>query len=1100
MSDVATLSLTPTRPPTPDWEDAAEVLDAHHAEADATARAVYADWLRYLHDDLVGALKKTLAEATRAHEAARDQLTFGEATGAETARQQLMAYRQDTEAHVLKPLQQHLADAQLGHALNASLLRRLATLATHAADAPETLTVRDDDDLHEPDPKDGLGTRLRKARLRFQRKANEVRRSFANTVRVWVGRERKAYPFPHHTVPLRALLRYHLEVRIPYLLLPIHEEVQQDLARYLATLEDTLTQWTRALLVLEQDLDRPAFHQPPAFKGITPQEDVADANTEHPTEPMPPDLAARIRAEAATLHAALEAALAAPPQWTEALPGLHAAEALLARDLTHGGTPLLRLRKRALPAEADRAAQIAKARGKRWIDWHGQVENRLRLNLHLLSFRRFLLQTQERLLQRLTDATLRPVLETFMPLVAHLRTAQQQAISACDTTEDPTVLRQKLDALQNEALAQMQHALRNLPGLIASSQALTDPGKLEWEQIRRALPRLPEALRVHISQPHVETPILPEEGAHPVNLRGVVADAFVLPFATALAEPADELRKEVVRSWGRTEEVQNIIQYNLEAALDELENEEANPAEAIQAARELAVDGLGRAANTLLDLVEQLEAPWLDFVTAVFKVFRGDWRAVQRRALSDDTTEEQWLGFQTRLRRQSTDAWQQLQAEWSAGTRRVAQWLRLGRRQAQQLIRRGQSAVGVLTQSEEDRLTTLDAISDLDALQERLPLVYRKLFAFEPVEERALLDGRDRDLIWVKQHFERWQQEKQAGMLVVSAPMGSGRTSFLNVLAETVMAETDVRRVDFRERPTEADAVAAYLADALGFDLPAPVTMDALEAHLTDNPRPEPPLACLLDNLEHLVLRTPGGQALLDRVLIFFSRTDTRIYWLGTLADHAWQYLEKTGGAATGFVTHHALAASTPAMLEALLLNRHRRSGMTATFADPTEASRMQRLRRSRLPEERQAELRQAFFDNLYRLSGQNLMLALFYWLRAVEFHEAEDRITVHPLKSLKFDFLSSFDLARAFTMKAFLLHHTLNLDEHNRIFRMSDAASTFILESLLNLRLIEPVGVRQGRNQNIDYGRITPDARYRLHPLAIHPITQYLRARHIIY
>ena len=79
--------------------------------------------------------------------------------------------------------------------------------------------------------------------------------------------------------------------------------------------------------------------------------------------------------------------------------------------------------------------------------------------------------------------------------------------------------------------------------------------------------------------------------------------------------------------------------------------------------------------------------------------------------------------------------------------------------------------------------------------------------------------------------------------------------------------------------------------------------------------------------------------------------------------------------------------------------------------------------------------------------------------------------------------------------MNAFLFHKTLTVSEHNRIFNMTDSETIYLLESLLNLRLL----VAASENGET-HTRIRPDERYRLHPLILHPTTQLLRERNIIY
>ena len=382
-----------------------------------------------------------------------------------------------------------------------------------------------------------------------------------------------------------------------------------------------------------------------------------------------------------------------------------------------------------------------------------------------------------------------------------------------------------------------------------------------------------------------------------------------------------------------------------------------------------------------------------------------------------------------------------------------------------------------------------------------MPLVYRKLFSLRSVNEPSLLEGRQHDLKRINQHFRRWKQGHAAGALIVPMRLGSGRTSLLNVAGATLQAQAEICTLPLNERLFEVSEFAVCVAEALGLEVSGEPSLEALEARLIDIPR-QKPCVCLIDNLEHLLLRTLGGADLVERVLIFFSRTDRQVCWIATIGDYTWRFLEKTLGTATGLVTAYRPPALNAAALEAVIINRHRRSGMVLRFAKPKDLSPLvrRRLNRARTPEARQAILREMYFERLHRLSGQNVMLTLFYWLRSTDFKAEEGILTIRPVDSLSFRFFDSFDLARAFTMKAFMLHHTLTLDEHNRIFRMDDTQSTYLLESLLNLGLIEPRNPEARRDATGNPTRIIPGERYRLHPLILHPTFLLLKERNIIH
>jgi hypothetical protein len=230
------------------------------------------------------------------------------------------------------------------------------------------------------------------------------------------------------------------------------------------------------------------------------------------------------------------------------------------------------------------------------------------------------------------------------------------------------------------------------------------------------------------------------------------------------------------------------------------------------------------------------------------------------------------------------------------------------------------------------------------------------------------------------------------------------------------------------------------------------------------------------------------------------SRADRSVYWACTVGIYTWQFLSKTAGTAVGFVDSYQLTPLDRSTLETLIVNRHRRSGMTLEFEEPVEASAIlrQRLKRAKSEEQRQALSSEEYFDRLWRSSGQNIMLALYHWIRSARFSEDQTTLFVQSRKALQFDYLNDLPLDHAFTLKAFFLHKTLSLSDHSRIFNMTDAESTAILESLINNFIVEEVPAAE-RVTSQDH-HVKKDAVYRLRPLLIHPITVFLQSKNIVY
>jgi len=413
------------------------------------------------------------------------------------------------------------------------------------------------------------------------------------------------------------------------------------------------------------------------------------------------------------------------------------------------------------------------------------------------------------------------------------------------------------------------------------------------------------------------------------------------------------------------------------------------------------------------------------------------------------------------------------------------------------LVRLGQSALEGERVTEEQKRRTIDALSTLDEVVRDLPLVYRRLFSFQPVSDPGLLEGRRNDLEAVVDHFAHWRKGL-TDAFVVTGYDGNGRTSFLNVVEATALGDADVRRIRLTERILDDAVLAGRLAAALDLEGDDPWTLDRLAATLAK--REGGPLACIVENLEHLFLRTSADNGLVGPFLAFMSRTDSSVFWLATLAEPAWNYIEKVEAGTACLVRRHALTPLGRSELEAAIMNRHSRSGLGLEFQPPSVTLPLlrRRLGRARNEDERQSILRTEYFDQLSRLTGQNLLLALFYWVRSVQVDADTSRVRVRAIEPISFAFIDAFTLSQSFTLKAFLDHATLTLAEHDRIFRVSRAESHHAFESLGNLLVIEPAQTSE-RVGHFVFTTIDDEQRYRIRPLVVHPVLVHLRSKNIV-
>lgn len=1063
-----------------------------------------------IETDLLNPFFETFEKAAGTHEGLLEGLKQALEAEAPPHWESVLAYRQNTKQRVLAPLNARL-NTQIADQVNKRFVKLLGELRDDMARHPVSLVLPEPPDLYAPDPDDRLLIRLRKQHILTSRSLRAARRKVANGFRRLLRRDVAIDGTPILTIDVRQLLAYHVEVRLPSIFENRFDAIHTLLSDRIATYEKAETNWTYALLEIEQRFAIPAFRVSELQSWLPPQAPEEDNKS---GRVAPDELIERLLAEAQKLQDFLNQIIEDPrPAFDVNEDRFAAAATELYRDLECGDTFLLP--NRVLPDASHQPTAQLEEKTALWDTWYRESSNRVGMNGRLHELRDFLLKQQESLFNSIANASIIPILNSFNQLRTTFTRASEEAIQICDTsvqgaTEEKTL--EALKPLHQEISRQFKAILNDVTNLLRAGQALEEPGAMAWNDLLRFIEGLPAHIEVHevFSGPVLLVEIPKHQ--YTINLRELISEALLEPLMTYLTRPARALQKSVIQTWEETQQVEYTVDYNLKAAFDELSKDTQNAGQTeassatqesdelehhpIEAAQELFTSGLSRSSEKLSELIQELYKPWRELVNQAFAAIQTYSIDILHNVRKEDDMNDQWTNFRMKVSRSIKRFNQFLVERFEQGKVLTGRIVKLGRRQTRQLIKKGQTAVGVVDQSEDQWLQTLELASDIDALLKRLPLVYRRLFSLKPLEDLDLLEGRKLDLAFVSKHFTKWKSS-QTGPLLLAMPDGSGRTSFMNVIIKTVLEEAEVRLLNLQHRVPDIQAFADMIAEALGIESEKALPIDVLETRIIGMKRAGKPRVLVIDRFEHLLLCTPGGQHLIERVLIFMSRTDNLVYWVLNVSSHAWHFLEKTLSPSSGFISAYKVTQLQRQSLEDIIIKRHHRSGMSLHFQPNSASKSFFDFSRSNSEKNLQETYRNAFFDRLYRLSGQNILLALLYWLRSVAFDSEKDTLFVNALEQINFSFLDTLDLPRAFTLKSFLTHGTLTREEHMRVFKLGQAESTFILESLLNLRIIEPAF--PDPEEQIHY-RIEADYPYRIHPLIVHPVFELLRRRHIIY
>jgi DNA-binding transcriptional ArsR family regulator len=912
---------------------------------------------------------------------------------------------------------------------------------------------------------------------------------------------------PRHTVPFAALVADHSATVLPRAQGPALQAAEQTLVRWTARLEREAAAWTHRLLELERVLDRPSFHDD---TGISP------ARPEAPDDPtagvLEADLEAvydEVRTRAAAVHEVLEAG--------DTLQ-LDDAEAAFR---TATDTTIDRLR-----AAADRAGTVLealslgpertrrtaedrrRARLDRWPDWFDEVTQRLSFLETLTALREKLVAQHQSLVAEVVEGGLAPArtaAHTTADALAALRD-ELDALLSPPEPGDAAALRAAFDEQAERAETHLEEALLGPlrdHGPRRATQAVVDAHR---EAVASTVAAQPDGFVVHPLEDLEADPVEP-------------ADAQTLQWRSGCREVLDELlfdawrtavrplveRAEAVAE--RATEVRGVVQFNLGAAAQELQDlqaaGDADPAAAsyVENARELALGGLDRAVDLLRAEDEDLDRATGEMLGSTWTATTTAWTDLHDRARAAGQTRAHVLRLRGELVRGTR--WLAVEAgrRVRATTTQLRRVLHRVQRQGRRLVQLGHAAVGTTPVDEAALRQTVDTLSSIDTVLADLPLVYRRLFSFRPLQDEDLLVAREADRAAVERHAERWRQGLTSPLAITGAA-GTGRTSLLNALRTTTFRSARYHSLTLTERVQSEAAFATMLARALSLphDPQAEPTLEAVVERIKALPEPDRLRVCTIEQFEHVFQRTVGGTALGARIIGALSETDTRVLWIVTTTNAAWQFIEASEPAATRLVDRHTLEPLDRAELEELIMTRHRRSGLRLTFELPDESAYpilARRLRSIDDEERRQALLRAEFFDQLHDVCGQNVMLALFYWFRSVRLDEDGATLRVRPLEPVSFEVLDTLPLPHAFALKALLEHSTLTVGELADVLGVDPSTSRALLEALGNALVIAPAERVEGPGV-FQFASVERGTRYRVRPLLVHPVIRFLRSRNI--
>ncbi len=664
-------------------------------------------------------------------------------------------------------------------------------------------------------------------------------------------------------------------------------------------------------------------------------------------------------------------------------------------------------------------------------------------------------------------------------ILVHLDTAFLEAIQTLQNSvehfqqagsEAERTLKHKLLTETHTLLTTLRNTI--LPDIIdALTEIQFDQVALKYQEyIQQTVNHLPE--KHIVFQKRDTTSIPPQSEIQEIPIKDLFEEYIFHNLTKQLQTSQIDLQQDLLSMIYGVAEIDQIVEFNLEAALTLLEEEDNVTREVQQAAQE----GLERVVGKIQDYQEQLRniqaqanrnllnTTWT-FTTSIQELLNSEKLIALKLKLASAKAKEQVV----QARQQIWDSARNLLPRfWKWQIKQISEWNQryLQIRQMTGLASISDDAPERLNQFLQESQQRIDA----------LPFIYRRLFSVTPLEDDRFFLGRNEEMSMLRKEFENWQQDKYTVTAIIGE-RGSGHTTLLNMAEKRIFKDHRQHRIDFNKSVIHPKQFFNHFQNVLPDTVPT--NFKELEDTLLNLSEPQ---IYLVENLQYLFFKTVDGFDLLEQFLLVISHTHKKVYWVVTCKQYSWNYLEKAMGLQKYFSRIIPLKGIKQEDLENALLKRHRATGYRLLFEIPKKIVDNRQFKKLESVKEQQAFVQNLFFEQLQNFASGNIAVAILFWLRSIIKIENYDLI-LNPVIDLETLFLHQLSTEEVFTLGCMVQHDHLNPQQHSIIFRQNLHQSTLFFNQLSSKGFI-----------------IKTPSGYQIHPFLYRPIVQALKRKNILH
>jgi hypothetical protein len=333
-----------------------------------------------------------------------------------------------------------------------------------------------------------------------------------------------------------------------------------------------------------------------------------------------------------------------------------------------------------------------------------------------------------------------------------------------------------------------------------------------------------------------------------------------------------------------------------------------------------------------------------------------------------------------------------------------------------------------------------DFLSESNQVIDGLPVIYKRLYAIEPLTDMVLFEGRESEIEKLSKAYAAWTGGKYASVLI-TAEKWSGMTSLINYAVKKIKFNSVPLRTEFKFNDPDPQTLFQSLSDLLETEL---MDKQSIIDYLNSGKK----RVIMFENLQKLFLREMQGQKALVEFIDIMTATQKNVFWIGSMSIYTFEYLERSLKMSAFFSYHIPLEALSDDEISKLIIKRNRISGFKIKFEakdKDAEDKKFKKLDES----ERQQYLKERFFKDLNNFAKSNISMALMFWLLSTK--KVDDQtIVIRSFKKPDLSFLASLKNDRVFVLQALIMHDGLKLEQVGKVLSYSATKAKFLLLELL--------------------------------------------------